>query len=189
MGGGDGESTSYFAKRLAELAKSNGNKDEQERLLTIYNKDGIFSQDNEKITVTDRVIFIAMTFVWRGLALFVVQWALNSYMIKNFNQALMLYICTYIGLFLLWVLLTNAADGVFLFKMLFYYISISPHGYGRIAIHVLLQLLMLPIPSIINNNKTSDVPLSFEESRRIYRAISSFTLFMWLFTTLVAVKY
>lgn len=189
--GSDDEPKSYFAQQLAkyqELSQAS-NKDGQEDLLDNYNNDTLFSPDNERITATDRVIFIAMTFVWRGLALFVVQWALNSYMVRNFNQALMLYICTYLGLFLLWVILTNAADGIFLFKMLFYYISVSPHGYGRVGLHALLQLLMLPIPSIINNNKTSDIPFTFEESRRIYKAISSFTLFMWLFTTLVAVKY
>lgn len=186
------EST-FFSELRDRLKKEDGTvkvtDEEKERILDEYNNHVTFSSDNEKITATDRVIFIAVTFVWRGLALFVVQWALNAYMIRNFNQALMLYIATYLGLFLLWVLLTNAADGIFLFKLLFYYVSVNPHGYGRILIHALLQLLMIPIPSIINNNKNAEVPFTFEESRRIFKAISSFTMFMWLFTSLVAVKY
>lgn len=173
---------SYYLDKLKDPSK-------QDEVYKEYKNDVMISPEYEKITFTDRLVFITMTFVIRGLSLFVVQWALNSFMVKNFNQALMLYIATYVGLFSLWVMLTNAADGVYLFKLMFYYVSVTPHGYGRIILHVLLQLMMLPIPSIINSNKTKDIPYTFEESRRIYKTIASFTLFMWLFTTLVAVKY
>lgn len=178
----------FFAEKVAELEKQKDNPVAQLEIINEYKNHAFLAPEKEQITMTDRTVFIAMTYVLRGLSMFVVQWALNSYMVKNFDQAFMLYIVTYLGLFLLWTFLTNAAGDIYLFRMLFYYVSVTPHGYGRIIVHVLLQLLLLPIPSIINNKK-QQVPYSFEESRRIYAAISRFTMLMWLLGVLVAVKY
>ena len=190
-GGGDDDipKSSYYTEMLNKLRPPAITAAKPEKVLEEYEYNATKSPDNEKITWTDRVVFIAVTFVIRGLALFVVQWALNSYMIKTFEQAFLLYVGTYLGIFILWVLLTNASDEVFLFRLLFYYISTTPHGYGRILVHILIQLLMVPIPSIVQNRQQGTPPFTFEQARKMHAAISRLSMFMWLFGVLVAINY
>lgn len=203
--GGDGDS--YFSGKLNKLGFIRNDKGIIEKKtetapdpnVTTKERDVVkeyvsnigMSPENEKITVTDRVVFIAVTYVIRGLSLFIMQWALNSYVVKTFKQAFMFYTFTYIGLFLLWVLLTNSADDVFLFNIIFYYISTTPHGYGRIIIHMVVYFLMLPILSIVDtsNSEDTETPYSFEESRRIYKQVSNISFFMWMFSVLISMSY
>lgn len=179
---GGGDPSSYYSDMLDSA-------DPATTVLNKYKYDATKSPDNEKITLTDRVVFIAVTFVIRGLSLFVVQWAFNSYMVTTFQQALFLYVGSYLGIFLLWVLLTNAADNVFLFRMLFYYISTTPHGYGRIIVHILIHLLLLPIPSIVDNTQNGAPPFTFEQGRKMYTAVARLSMFLWLFGVVVAMNY
>jgi uncharacterized membrane protein len=156
-----------------------------------YNNNPITSPKNELITGTDRIVFIATTFILRALSLFMVQWALNTYMVRSFQGAFKLYIGCYISLFMLWVTLTNASRSILFFRMLFFYVSTTPNGYGRVIVHLLVQLLFLPIPFIVQDQKMNavDTDFTYEKRRSIQSTVSNFTFFMWLLTSVIAAKY
>jgi hypothetical protein len=190
------ESEYTILKNELNIIEKIGKLDEKEsakmKLLTRYNNNPVTSNKSEELTITDRIVFIAATFVIRGLALFVVQWGVNTYMIRSFKSAFLLYIGAYIGIFVLWVLLTNASKNILFFRMMFYYVSTDPHGYMRILLHILLQLMFIPIPVIVQEKAVmgnDETDISFEKRRNVITTVSNFTFFMWLLTTLVAVNY
>lgn len=159
-------------------------------VVTKMKNDPVLSLDNETITATDRIIFIATTFVIRTLALFIVEWGLNNFMIRTFQGAFNLYLGAYIAIFLLWVMLTNASKKDLFFRMLFYYVSTSPHGYTRVVLHLLVQLIFIPIPFLVKDKNVNDIndDYSLVKRRSILRTTSSFTLFMWLLTSIIAIR-
>lgn len=169
---------------------------EQENILSRYMNDPIISPENMKITSTDRIIFIAGTFIIRGLTLFIVQWGVNTYMIQNFKKAFLFYVMTYLSIFVLWVLLANASQKVKVFRLMFFYLCINPHGLGRIMMHMLIQLLLLPVPFIINDPSNPITPeaevqtaLTIEQRQDIMATISNFTFLLWILTSAIALNY
>lgn len=200
-GGGDQISGGKFDNllqefELAENAKKNPFLGEKENVDSVdavtakVKNDPVLSLDNEAITATDRIIFIATTFVIRTLALFIVEWGLNNFMIRTFQGAFNLYLGAYISIFLLWVMLTNASKKDLFFRMLFYYISTSPHGYMRVVLHLFVQLIFIPIPFLVKDKNVNDIDddYSLVKRRSILRTTSSFTLFMWLLTSVIAIR-
>lgn len=179
-----------------DKAEANESTEEQRTVVTRYLNDPVVSPENMKIKANDRIIFIAGTFVLRSIALFTVQWGINAYLVRDFKRAFLLYVGTYICLFLLWVILANSQREIKFFRLLFFYLCIEPHGLGRIVVHVLIQLLLIPVPfvvrdptSTVNTDRESATPLTVEERQDIMRTIGNFTFIIWILTSFIAVSY
>lgn len=152
----------------------------------------IFSPDNEKISMTDRVIFIAVTFMIRGLALFLIDWGINSMLITTFNRAFLYYTLIYFTLFMMWALLVNAGTEMenIPLKMAFYYVNWGVHGIGRVLAHLAVQTFLIPIPFIVREPmQGAPDTATFEKRRAVYRVLSNFTFFVWVMTSVIALRY
>lgn len=197
-GGNNEEEGSFYQKKLDEIRKAKNITDsetKQKRLEEIIDEvdtHPIYNPEFEKVSMTDRIIFIAVTFIVRSLSLFLIDWGLNSHMINTFNRAFLMYIVIYLCIFLLWALLVNAGeDGQNLFfRMLFYYVNWDAHGPGRVLVHCLVQLMLLPVPFLVKERViTSSNVWTFEERRATFRVLSNFTFFIWLLTSVIALRY
>lgn len=181
---------SYFATLLSQWNNASGDKKAQAGLVEDYESHPLLGLEAQNITVTDRIVFIAVTFFFRGLCIYLVEWGIDTQMIRDFQSAFLSYMILYIGLFFLWVLLVNAPSENNIFRMLFYYISTDPHRYGRIFAHVVIFLLLIPIPFVVK--ETSNVAgdeFTFEKKRALFQFISQFTFFIWMITSLIATRY
>ena len=101
-------------------------------------------------------------------------------------------------------------------RSLFYYFFMGTNGISRLLIHSLMILVIIIIPIILNikNEKTKDPlnvdadgaaadadadsgadaierikPLSLEERTKLSKAISLFTLLIWILTSIIATKF
>ena len=190
VGGGDG-----LVDRLKkEFPGSEADTDALSKFRITYENDPILAPSVDEITSTDRVIFIAVTFLFRGISLFLTEWALNSYMFSGFHAAITWYCGIYISLILLLALLVNASKSIQLFRMMFYYLSFIPHGPGRLILHCVVLLMLLPIPFLVrenitgvSNEETEDY--SFARRRAIMRVLSNLTFFIWVLTSVIAARF
>ena len=94
-------------------------------------------------------------------------------------------------------------------RALFYYFYMGTNGISRLLIHSLLILVIIIIPIILNikyektkdplNDTEVDVmdadgaerikPLSLEERTKLSKALSLFTLLIWILTSIIATKF
>ena len=192
------EEGSFYQQKLDEISSIEKSKDNRDKnkalddLVEEVDSHPIFSPKFESVSMTDRIIFIAMTFIIRGLSLFLIDWGLNSHMINSFNSAFLYYIIIYFCIFLVWILLVNAGeDGKNLFfRMLFYYVNWDAHGPGRILVHGLVQFMLLPVPFIVKDRVVGKSPTwTYEQRRATYRVLSNFTFFIWVLTSVIALRY
>lgn len=177
-------------KIATSTAPSSGTPSDVHKLIPEFYGDPILSPNNEKLTATDRIIFIAMTFVIRAVSLYIVEWAVNTYMVKSFQDAFKLYLVCYLSLFTLWVIMVNSSKTLF-FKLLFYYVSTDPHGMGRIIIHLFVQLMILPVPLIVKSKgfEYTEEEYTYEKRRNTMSILSNFTFFIWAITSIIATQY
>ena len=168
---------------------------QQEDFVEVYDADPIYSKITSNIGGIDRIIFIVGTFFIRSIVLFMIEWAINSHMITTFQQCFKSYVVGYISLFLVWVLIANAGENKYeeniLLNTLFYYINTRAHKSStwRIGIHILIQVLLLPLLFIIKFKSKPIDQDSFEQRRAIYQAISNLTFFTWLITSIIASRF
>lgn len=176
-------------KEFQNKYATNGSDDAAKELRAYYS-DPVVSPDNENITATDRIVFIAMTFIIRGLSLYLVEWAVNTYMVKSFQSAFTMYLLCYLTMFTLWAIMVNKSNSLFL-KMLFYYINTDPHGFGRIAVHFAVQLIIIPIPLIVKTKgyEYTEEEYTFEKRRKTMSILNNFTFFLWAITSVIAIRY
>jgi hypothetical protein len=177
---------------LDEVEKNKGNPEAVEKLADQLDTHPIFNPENEKISMTDRVIFIAVTFMIRGLTLFLIDWGINSMLITTFNRAFLYYTLLYFTLFMMWVLLVNAgSDGENIpLKMAFYYVNWKANGVGRILAHLAVQVFLIPIPFIVREPlQGAPDTATFEKRRAVYRVLSNFTFFVWVMTSIIALRF
>ena len=183
--GGD-DKGNYYTNILNEY--ENEKDKNKESVLEKVENNAIYNIKNETISFTDRVVFIALTFILRNLVLFFVNWGLNSHMINSFKEGFIFYIITYIIIFIAFVLLVNSGSNLSL-KLLFYYIN-TDIGTFRIILHLFVQFILFPIPFIVSTKKFNiDTNTSYESQRKIMNVISTFTFFVWILTTIIALRY
>ena len=166
----------------------------KEDLVDDFEEDPVFSPKVMEIGAVDRVIFIVGTYIIRAIILFMIEWGINSYMITTFQQCFTTYAVGYVSLFLVWVLIANINENKYeenvLLNSLFYYINLhGKSGKWRIIVHIIIQFMLLPLMFIIKHQKAPIDQDSFEQKRAIYDAISNFTFFIWLMTTVVASRF
>lgn len=157
--------------------------------------DPLFNGQYEKIDFADRGIFIAMTFIIRAIALFLTEWGVYSGYITSFIHTFWMYFGMYICLFLLICFLTNARKDDKTFKMLFYYMDADAEegkGLHRIIVHILCILFLIPIPYIVKEyrgvSENTQSILTFSEKSALLSAVDTFSLYMWVLTSIVALK-
>jgi hypothetical protein len=185
--------------------------DKIKKLKTIYNnyKDTL-SPDNLKITMIDRIIFIASTFIIRFISLMIIDWGLNTNLINSFNRAFLVYCMIYILFFIFIAMIVNVIvyypvlellsnSNITSIPNLFYYYYIYTNGSARLLLHIFIILLLLLLPYIIEIDKisismkirdnTKNISYDHEKKNKIYDAISFFSLIIWFLTSIIAIKF
>ena len=161
------------------------------------------------ITFDDRIVFIIVTFLIRYISLIMVQWCIDINIIKTFYEGFIYYAIIYIILFwfiALFVNIDNSYDVKYMnfngiinsIRTLFYYFYMGTNGISRLLVHTSLILLLIIIPIILNIKKKSEfiddeqnetIILTIEERKQLSKSLSLFTIFIWLFTSIIATKF
>ena len=190
-GGADDKKYPIFQKYLDAVTE-----DEKGDLPESYNNLDVKLADDPKanfelleLTMNDRYIFIAVTLIIRMVTMFLIQWSINSETILNFQQAFIQYILIYcmMLLFLTFVVSTNDIG----MQQLLYYMDTNTHGYSRILLHIFLVVILIPILYVIKlpNSTNTQTNVSYEYKQQIISSISIFSWVVWLFTSLVALRF
>ena len=147
----------------------------------------------------DRIVFIVITFIIRYITLLLVNWCVEIDIVRSFNQAFILFSFIYIIIFWLIVMIINVnispeysgeASIIGKVQSVLYYFHFRINDIGRLLVHTLLIILLLIIPIIIKKEeKNNDEPLTYEDRINLYKSLSLFTIFMWIFTSIIASKY
>jgi uncharacterized membrane protein len=79
---------------------------------------------------------------------------------------------------------------------MFYYFYMGTNGISRLLTHCVLIILLLLIPILLNihhkKDDTSDEEmnaLSYEDRKKLIKTLSLFTIFIWVLTSMIAIKY
>lgn len=173
--------------------KFNDTKTDKDLVIKKLMNHPYYSPKNEAVVWSDRAIFIAVTYIIRSIALFMVEWSIYSGYIVRFQAAFGFYFAMYAIIYILLIyLVTSQKDDIFFKTTLFYMnvYSVDGKGYLRNGIHILCLLLLLPIPFIVKDYRefqNTDV-LSFEEKRAILNGVDKFSLYMWILTSVIALN-
>ena len=190
----EGGDISQLKKKLGllELELTNDDKN-NDKIVKKYTESPFYSPNNEKVNMTDRLIFVVLTYIIRSLALFLVEWGIYTGYITDFNQAFGLYFGMYASILFLTLFLTNGKKDDMIFRLLFFYINTqSDDGRGvlRIIVHIFCILLLLPIPLVVREYrefKPKEI-LSFKEKSKLLNGIQTFSLYSWILTSVVAIN-
>jgi hypothetical protein len=160
-----------------------------------------------KITREDRLIFIFVTFFIRYITILMVQWCIDINIIKDFYQGFLLYAVIYNIIFWFVVMLVNINNitpvsymntetSIGGLQNMFYYFYMGINGISRLLTHCVLIILLLLIPIILNiHHKNEDATdedinaLSYEDRKKLTKTLSLFTIFIWVLTSMIAIKY
>jgi hypothetical protein len=168
-----------------------------------------------EITLDDRIVFIIATFFIRYITIIMVQWCIDINIIKSFYEGFIYYAIIYIILFWFVVLFINIDNGYDIkymnlngiinsIRSLFYYFYMGTNGISRLLIHTSLILLLIVIPIILNIKKKPEFKdeandeddtvesakiLNYEERKQLSKTLTLFTMFIWLFTSIIATKF
>ena len=190
----EGGDISQLKKKLGleKLQLTNDDKND-DKIVKKYTESPFYSPNNEKVNMTDRLIFVVLTYIIRSLALFLVEWGIYTGYITDFNQAFGLYFGMYASILFLTLFLTNGKKDDMIFRLLFFYINTqSDDGRGvlRIIVHIFCILLLLPIPLVVREYrefKPKEI-LSFKEKSKLLNGIQTFSLYSWILTSVVAIN-
>jgi hypothetical protein len=165
-----------------------------------------------EIKFEDRLVFIIATFFIRYVSMSIIQRGIDSNMVKTFYEGFIYYGVIYILLFWFIVLFINIDNNYTIdyieinnlaiyIRSIFYYFYMGTNGISRLAIHTLLILVIIIIPILLNikNGKARDTLnddeedkvklLPLEERTKLSKALSLFTLFIWILTSIIASKF
>lgn len=193
----EGGDISQLKKKLGLGEKENlqltDDDKKNDKIVKKYIESPFYSPNNEKVNMTDRLIFVVLTYIIRSLALFLVEWGIYTGYITDFNQAFGLYFGMYASILFLTLFLTNGKKDDMIFRLLFFYINTqSDDGRGvlRIIVHIFCILLLLPIPLVVREYrefKPKEI-LSFKEKSKLLNGIQTFSLYSWILTSVVAIN-
>lgn len=160
-----------------------------------------------KITREDRLVFIFVTFFIRYMTILMVQWCIDINIIKDFYQGFLLYAVIYLIIFWFIVMLININNitpvsymnietNVGGLQNMFYYFYMGTNGISRLLTHSFLIILLLLIPILLNINHKKDDDtdeandrLSYEDRKKLTKTLSLFTVFIWMLTSIISIKY
>ena len=188
-----GGEDSYYKSIYEEINQNQKQPIIQEQIINRFKDNPIYGEDTDKISTIDRAIFIAITFLFRGVALFITRMALNTYTIYSFKDAFAIYVGIYLSLFILLVILVNTGN-IIPVRLIFYYIDTKNNGWKRIIIHIILYIFLLIILVSLNAFKSQDSLLSDtssmnQKAHNVYNTVSYFTTLSWFLTSVIAFGY
>jgi hypothetical protein len=161
-----------------------------------------------ELTKEDRLVFIGITFMIRLLILTVIDWSMTTNFVINFFQAYILYIGLYFVFVLLFVVIVNLTYNLSIYKLyidkhnlftslagsLYYFYLVPGNMLGssmRILIHLGLIFFMTIISLFISYNGSyteDEINYNYAEKKQIKRQLNNFTLVLWIFTSILAMK-
>jgi hypothetical protein len=161
-----------------------------------------------ELTKEDRLVFIGITFMIRLLILTIIDWSMTTNFVINFFQAYMLYIGLYFVFVLLFVVIVNLTYNLSIYKLyidkhnlftslagsLYYFYLVPGNMLGsgmRILIHLGLIFFMTMISLFISYNGSyteDEINYNYAEKKQIKRQLNNFTLVLWIFTSILAMK-
>jgi hypothetical protein len=159
-----------------------------------------------KISKSDRLVFIGVTFLVRLITLVLIDWALNTNYVVSFTQAYVLYVVLYCIFIMLIIVIVNMTYNYPLYKLYngdhgifsaiassMYYFYLIPGNMvwesARFIIHFTLIIFLTVIAIMIKSNETTEdniLNYDYTERKNIRRALSNFTLLLWFFTSVVS---
>ena len=167
-----------------------------------------------EITLDDRIVFIIATFFIRYITLLMVQWCIDINIITSFYEGFIYYAVIYIILFwfvVLFINIDNSYDVKYMnfngiinsIRSLFFYFYMGTNGISRLLIHTSLIILLIVIPIILNIKKKPEFKdeanhddtvatvklLNYDERKQLSKTLTLFTMFIWLFTSIIATKF
>jgi hypothetical protein len=166
--------------------------------------------DELAITFDDRLVFIIATFFIRYITIIIVQWCIDINIIKTFYEGFIYYAIIYIIIFwfiVLFINIDNSYDVKYMnfngiinsIRTLFYYFYMGTNGISRLLVHTSLIIILIIIPIILNIKRKADYVddeqietekiLNNEERKQLSKSLSLFTMFIWLFTSIIATKF
>ena len=180
-----------------------------------FENDPLNPLEELEITLDDRIVFIIATFFIRYITILMVQWCIDINIIKSFYEGFIYYAIIYIILFwfvVLFINIDNSYDVKYMnfngiinsIRSLFYYFYMGTNGISRLLIHTSLILLLIVIPIILNIKKKPEFKdeandeddrvesakiLNYEERKQLSKTWTLFTMFIWLFTSIIATKF
>jgi hypothetical protein len=181
-------------ENLQKYANLKNDNDKQD-LIELIDEDPKYSPETTQIATIDRTIFIVGTYIIRTLVLLMIDWGINSHMITTFKQSFEAYISGYIALFLVWVAIANISENEYqeniVLSSLFYYINTRANNLTkfRILLHIFVQISLIPILYIVKYKSSEIDQDSFEQRQGLYNAISQFSFFIWLMTSIIASRF
>ena len=166
--------------------------------------------DELAITFDDRLVFIIATFFIRYITIIIVQWCIDINIIKTFYEGFIYYAIIYIIIFwfiVLFINIDNSYDVKYMnfngiinsIRTLFYYFYMGTNGISRLLVHTSLIIILIIIPIILNIKRKADYVddeqtetekiLNNDERKQLSKSLSLFTMFIWLFTSIIATKF
>lgn len=164
-----------------------------------------------KLTFDDRLVFIISTFLIRYISLSIIKWCIDINIIKTFTDGFLYYAIIYLSIFWFIVFFVNIDNNMQVDYMNFdnfmnsirsilYYYYMGTNGISRLLVHCSLILVLLIIPIILNIRKkkpyeydddynTENELIDFEERNKLNRSLSTFTIYIWILTSIIATKY
>jgi hypothetical protein len=193
-------------------SKNKDKRDDEDiiRKINTFENDPKNPLEELELKFDDRIIFIIATFFIRYITVIMVQWCIDINIIKTFYEGFIYYAVIYILIFwfiVLFINIDNSFDVKYMnfngimnsIRTLFYYFYMGTNGVSRLLIHTSLILILIIIPIILNiKNKTEFNDdehnemiriLNYEERKQLSKSLSLFTMFIWLFTSIIATKF
>ena len=161
----------------------------RKKIYKIKNKDFIVQTE---ITNQDIYIFIAVIYIIRVVALYIVMWFIEIEMFKDNESVIVGYIFIYLFCFFLIFAFVNISDN----KMndtkgllYYFYNRVNATDYTRFIIHIGILLLILVIPFIIritDNEPSTYKNINDTKKRNLYKFITNLSTVIWIVLSIMA---
>ena len=167
---------------------------EKDTILDSIIEHPIYGPKEYKTSTTDVAIFCALTYIIRGISLYLVDWALSTAMISTLTETFFLYIVIYWIIFGLMCILINtnieSTNGGFAnpFKAIFFYLNTDINSSTRIWVHLLIQIILFPIIIFIHDGSEDPDKNSYKKQKSILFLVSNLSLLMWFLSSIIAFR-
>ena len=200
----------YYTNEDTEPEKNEKNEKNIIQRIKNFENDPKNPLEELELTFDDRIVFIIATFFIRYITIIMVQWCIDINIIKTFYEGFIYYAVIYITIFwfiVLFINIDNSFDVKYMnfngiinsIRTLFYYFYMGTNGISRLLIHTSLIMILIIIPIILNIKNKAEFKdeeqieiikiLNYDERKQLSKSLSLFTMFIWLFTSIIATKF
>lgn len=171
-------------------------------------------EDNEQLSINqlklskeDKLVFIGVTFLIRLIVLSMIDWSVNSNFIVTFTNAFVFYLVLYTIFLLLIVVVVNITftfpiydlyksdHGLFSkIASTMYYFYLIPGERMKCSIKLILHIGLIAFITMVailikeTEGKPETINYDYSVKKNIVRLINNYSLFLWFFTAIVAMK-